>query len=430
MKKVLLITYYWPPAGGSGVQRPLKFAKYLREFGWEPVILTVADGEFPEIDNTLLKEVPNDIVVIKRPIREPYSIFKLFTGKKKEEKVNPNFFSQKKKGFLSNVAVFIRSNFFIPDARMWWIKPTSKFLVEYLKENKIDAIISTGPPHSLHVIAKNVKAKTNIPWLADFRDPWTEIDYFKELILLPFAKKKHEQMEKEVLKAADKVVCVTPSWSQSLEKIGGRKVDIVFNGFDPADFSNDPVTLDKKFTVVHTGMFSKGRNHEVLWKAMAELVKENKEFADQIEIHFYGSVDGSVNEYAQQYGILDKVTIHKYVPHTEIVKIIRQSQVLYSSINDTPNSKGILTGKLFEYMATKRPILCIGPLDGDSGHVIKESQCGLISSFDDVENLKKNILTFFEAFLQNIEISNNSKIEIYSRKYLTGKLANLLNEIA
>ncbi|HTF81346.1 MAG TPA: glycosyltransferase, partial [Cytophagales bacterium] len=323
MKKVLIITYYWPPAGGSGVQRPLKFVKYLREFGWEPIVLTVENGEFPEMDQTLLKEVPQDITIIRRPITEPYSLFKLFTGKKKTEKVNPNFFSQKDKGLLNTISIFIRSNFFIPDARMWWINPTSKFLIDYLKSNKVDAIISTGPPHSLHLIAKKVKEKTNIPWLADFRDPWTDIDYYKELILLPFARKKHERLEKEVLVSADRVVCVTPSWAKGLEDNGGRPVDIVFNGFDPDDFANTPIALDEQFTVVHTGMFSKGRNHEVFWKAMSELVKENKDFSEKLEIHFYGSVDNSVNLYAAQYGLSHKVTIHSYIPHSEIVNVIR-----------------------------------------------------------------------------------------------------------
>ncbi|MBE9481851.1 MAG: glycosyl transferase family 1, partial [Bacteroidetes bacterium] len=174
MKKVLIITYYWPPSGGAGVQRWLKFVKYLREFGWEPIVYTPENPEAPDIDNSLEKDIPDNLTVIKRKIWEPYTAYKKFIGQEKEQKINAGFLSENKKPKLSeNISVWIRGNFFIPDARKFWIKPSVKFLTNYLKNNPVDAMISSGPPHSMHMIALGLKQRLGIPWLADFRDPWT-----------------------------------------------------------------------------------------------------------------------------------------------------------------------------------------------------------------------------------------------------------------
>lgn len=427
-KKILILCYYWPPAGGSGVQRHLKFAKYLRDFGWEPIIYTVKNGEYPETDETLLSEVPSGIEIIKRPITEPYTFYKFFTGKKKKDKITPNFFSQKNEGVFQKFAIFLRSNFFIPDARMWWIKPSVRFLDQYLKSNQVDAIISSGPPHSLHLIAKSVHRTTNIPWLADFRDPWTNIDYFKDLVLLPFAKEKHIRLEKEVLSNATRVVTVSPTWAKELAEIGNRGVDVITNGFDESDFALKDVKLDEKFTIVHLGMFSKARNHEVLWQALAELVKENSYFAKDLQVNFYGITDASVSVSAERYGLSQYLNIYAYQPHDEIVKVMASSRVLLLSVHNSPNLQGFVPGKLFEYMASNRPIICIGPENGDSALIIRQTKTGVVSHFNDVIKLKRNIMVLYGDF-----INNNSElgrdIESYTRRGLTAQLAKLLNEM-
>jgi glycosyltransferase involved in cell wall biosynthesis len=429
MKKVLIICYYWPPAGGSGVQRPLKFAKYLRDFGWEPIIYTAKNGEYPEMDETLLSEVPTGLEVIHRPIWEPYTFYKFFSGKKKKERITPNFFSQKKVGFVQQLAIFIRSNFFIPDARMWWIKPSVQYLTEYLKTNPVDAIISTGPPHSLHLIGKGLKENTGIPWLADFRDPWTNIDYFKDLTLLPFAKEKHQRLEKEVLEKADKVLAVSPTWGKELGELGSRKVEVITNGFDETDFVHHAGSLDDKFTIVHPGMFSKARNHEIFWQALAELVQENPYFARDLSILFYGITDASVVEKANKYGLEKYVEVGKYVPHHEIVKIMASAWVLLLSVHDSSNLQGFVPGKLFEYLASKRPILCIGPTNGDSAHIIKSTQAGTVVDFHDKHKLKITLMAYYGSFINKFTNIETQGIEKYSRRSLTGELATLLDEM-
>lgn len=430
MKKVLFISYYWPPSGGSGVQRSLKFVKYLPQFNWEPIVYTALNGEMPEKDESLLKEIPQEIKVIKRSIFEPYSFYKIFAGKSQKEKINPNFFTQKNDNWKDRMAIWIRSNFFIPDARMFWISPSIKFLTKYVKDNNIDAIISTGPPHSMHLIALGVKRNTGIPWLADFRDPWTNIDFYSKLNLTSWADNLHHKLERKVLSQADEVVMAGYTWANEMSLIGNRIVKPLLNGFDPEDFSNvSSIKLDEKFTIVHLGMFSKGRNHEVLWKALSELCFENIEFANDLSFRLYGKYDNSALTYMDKYGLQSQTVFYSYIPHNEIVKVQAASQVLYLSVNDTPNVKGIMTGKVFEYLAVKRPILCIGPEDGDAAKIIIESKAGLVSGFQDLEKLKSNIRFFYNNFKQGLIFEGGSDILKYSRKSITKQLASMLDEI-
>ena len=247
MKRVLIITYYWPPSGGSGVQRWLKMSKYLPEYGWQPVIYTTEDAEYPIVDPSLEKDVTPEAEVIRRPIVEPYSFYKKFLGVKKEETVKMGFIEEKEKkhGWKENLSLWIRGNLFIPDARCWWVKPSVRYLKEYLKEHPVDAIISTGPPHSMHLIAMKLKEALGLPWIADFRDPWTEIDYYDELHLTKRSDRKHHCLEHEVLTKADNVVTVGPDGARRLEKLGAKDVATIYNGFDRDDDAHTPVTLSE-----------------------------------------------------------------------------------------------------------------------------------------------------------------------------------------
>lgn len=430
-KKVLFITYYWPPSGGSGVQRPLKFVKYLQHFGWEPIVYTVENGEFPEYDESLLKEIPENIKVIKRPIFEPFSIYKWFIGQKKDYKLVAGYMHQKKASkWTEKLALWVRSNLFIPDARMFWIRPSIFFLSKYLKKNKVDAIITTGPPHSVHVIGLGLKKITKLPWLADFRDPWTQIDYWDDLKLTQFADRTHRKLEKDVLNHADKVVCVSPTWGEGLAEIGSRPIDYISNGYDEEDMHDEvSVALDTDFTIVHIGMMGKSRNHEVFWQAIKECRELNEVLKKNLKVKLYGKLDPSVQESVKNNGLEACVEIHNYVPHSEIVKIQKSSQVLYLSVNETANAKGILTGKIYEYLAAKRPILCIGPEDGEAAKVVADAGAGVVSGFHDKERLVKNIMSLYHDFQNKKAFEGGNGIEKYSRKKQTEALAELLNQI-
>ncbi|HMR45308.1 MAG TPA: glycosyltransferase family 4 protein [Bacteroidia bacterium] len=430
MKKVLIITYYWPPSGGAGVQRWLKFSKYLREFGWEPVVFTVANGEFPEQDNSFLKDIPKNLEVIKVPIKEPYVIYKLLTGRKKNEKIHAGFLTEKKKkSFLQDFAVWVRGNFFIPDARMLWIKPSVKALQQWLNTNTVDAIASTGPPHTCHLIAMQLKDKTGLPWLADFRDPWTNIDFYKDLKLTRWADKKHHRLEKTVITTADAVVTIGKTMQEEFATQFNRKIECITNGYDDADTSIMPDTLDMKFSLAHIGTMVRTRNPQGLWQALYELLDEIPDLKNHLEIKLAGKVDAAVGESLNHYSLTNYVNRIEYLNHDEVLKVQQQSQVLLLVVNNTPNAKGVVTGKLFEYLAAKRPILCIGPTDGDAAKIIVETQSGHCTAYDDVARIKTILKDYFNKFLKSELISNAKNIEAYCRKNLTEKLSEVLNNI-
>lgn len=430
MKKVLVITYYWPPSGGSGVQRWLKMQKYLAEFGWQPVIYTADNAEYPVEDASLQADVRPDTVVLRKNITEPYSFYKKFLGLKKSNKIKAGFITEKKKtGWKENLSIWIRGNLFIPDARCWWIRPSVRFLLKYTAEHPVDAIISTGPPHSMHLIGMKLHRKTGIPWVADFRDPWTDIDYFPELKLTDAAFRKHLRLEREVLETADKVVTVGSFLVQNLQQHGAKQVELVYNGFD---FSLPKTRTPQpgKFVIAHLGVIPASRNAENLWQALRELLDELDGFANDLELQLTGQVDVSVVESLNAHGLQPYVKLNPYLPYAEAAEAQRSAAVLLLLINNTPQAKGILSGKLFEYLAANRPILAVGPADGDVASILQETQAGHIAGFDDKNSMKTILENYYKLFRngQLLCHSDMEAIDRYSRRNLAGKYADILQQ--
>jgi hypothetical protein len=276
MKKVLIITYYWPPAGGPGVQRWLKFVKYLPDFGVEPVVYAPLNPHYPLQDASLEQEVPNGMEVIKHKILEPYSVSKLLSQKQTTTISSGIIAEEEKQSLLQKMMLFIRGNLFIPDARVLWVKPSVKFLKDYLQKNKIDTIITTGPPHSLHLIGLELQKQLQVKWIADFRDPWTNIGYHKKLKLTGRAAKKHEKLELEVLKTADQIVTTSFTTAEEFRQKTTRPVTVITNGYD--NTTKNSVEPDASFTIAHIGSLLSGRNPLNLWKVLGELVVENENF--------------------------------------------------------------------------------------------------------------------------------------------------------
>lgn len=412
------------------MQRWLKFVKYLRQYGWEPVVFTVEDGEFPERDNSLLKDVPDGIEIIREPIKEPYLLYKLFIGRGKKEKIHAGFLTEKKKNsLLQNIAVWIRGNFFIPDARMLWIKPSVNKLQKWLTQNKVDALVSTGPPHSCHLIAMKLRKLTGIPWLADFRDPWTKIDYYKDLKLTARADRKHQRLEREVISYADAVVTVGKTMQEEFATLVSRDIDCITNGYDDDDITKENVVPDTEFSIAHVGTMVKTRNPVALWKALSELLEEESGLKSHLLLKLVGKVDVAVQESLTQFGLHTYVKFTDYLNHDDVVKVQRQSQILLLVINRTHNAKGVLTGKLFEYMAARRPVICIGPVDGDAAEIVNETQCGKAVDYDDVNSLKKIVRDYYMQYLQHRLNTSSVNVEKYSRRALTEKLVQVLDRI-
>ncbi len=431
LKKFLLITYYWPPAGGAGVMRWAKMSKYIAQYGWQPVIYTPEDGEMPVYDESLLKEIPKEIEIVKTPIWEPYNLYKAFLGRKKKDKLYSGFINENKKVSLSQkISVFIRGNFFIPDARKFWIKPSVIFLKKYLKDHSIDAIVSTGPPHSMHLIGLRVHLATGIPWIADFRDPWTNIDFYSDLHLTKLADARHKLLEKKVLVNASKIVTVTWRSRDEFKVLSGRDDIIVIpNGFDDADFELKQQPLDEQFSIVHIGSMNKDRNPHVLWSALKAVVKESPDLKSKLHIKLVGPVDFSIRESIEKEGLQSFTTIIEFVPHTEAVEIQQQSQVLLLMINHSPNASTIIPGKLYEYLGSGRPILAIGPKDSDSAKVLELTKGGVVHGYDDVENLKSRILEYFELYKSGALVGNAEGIQKFTRRSLASDYAGVLDEL-
>jgi len=425
MKKLLIITYYWPPAGGAGVQRWLKFAKYLARKDYQLYIYTAANPESPQEDLLLKKDIPDNAIVIKKEIWEPTNLYKKFTGHKGN--INAGFLTEKgnnNKKWKQNLSLYVRGNLFIPDAKKFWIRPSVQFLKEYITKNKIDTLITTGPPHSLNIIGLKLKQQLNIRWIADFRDPWTSIDFYKDLKLSTWADKKHHHLEKQVLTTADHVVVIGETMRKEFMQITKKdNISVITNGYDAEDFEGFSKGKSKDFIITHVGSINKDRNHSIFWYTLAKLIKESPRFKEKIKLKLLGKLDAVVYESIKKYSLEKYVEIIDYLPHQEIIQYLFNADILYLPINNTPNAKGILTGKFFEYLATKNPILAIGPTDGDIAKILKETQAGTICDFNDKETLQKQIQKYFED--ERTEIKS-MKIEKYNRAFLTEQLISLL----
>ena len=422
--KALIITYYWPPSGGSGVQRWLKFVKYLRDFDVEPVVYTVKDPSYAILDVDLQKEVPLGIEILRQPIFEPNNLLSLFGSKKKKTSagfLNPN------PSFFGKIAQYIRANYFIPDARKFWIKPSVKYLTAYLKDNNIDVVITTGPPHSTHLIGLKLKEKLNVKWIADFRDPWTEIDYFHQLPLTKKAIERHHTLEKRVVEKADTVLVIGNTIASSYKKIS-KNVEVITNGYDTVS-SESKIPLDTTFSLVHIGLMNADRNHQILWQALQEICTENPDFKNDLELKFIGALAKGVTKDIEKYKLQNNTTFIDYVPHHEVLHYQQSAQVLLLAVNKVPSAKGIITGKIFEYLQANRPILAIAPIDGDLNEIIKNTKTGVVVGFDDIEKVKKVLSQFYSDFKnKKLEVSGRG-IEQYHRKELTKKLAGIINRL-
>ncbi|MHB9142154.1 MAG: glycosyltransferase [Paludibacter sp.] len=430
MKKVLIITYYWIPSGGSGVQRWVKFAKYLRDFGWEPIIYTPLNPEFPSIDHSFEKDITNDITVLKTPIWEPYNFYRKL-ARRKNEPINAGFISENKKhGWKDKLSVWIRGNFLIPDPRKFWVRPSVNYLTNYLKSNPVDAIITTGPPHSMHLIGLGLKSSfPSLPWIADFRDPWTNVYYFKDLKISWFANSVHKRLEKKIIRNADCVLVVSRGMKDEFELLNPKKIEIITNGFDQDDIPEAKLTLDQKFSISHIGLLTERQNPHILWKVLSEICETNSEFKSDLRIQLIGKIDFSVLDSIQKSGLQEQLIKIPYLPHDEAIAKQQSSQVLLLLLLNQAGTKAILTGKLFEYLAAKRPVLAIGSTDGDASAVLKQTGSGFMVDFEDEVTTKQIVLDYYSRYKTNSLIIKLESVEQFSRRSLTGELANLLNSL-
>lgn len=423
MKKVLVITYYWPPAGGPGVQRWLKFVTYLRTFNIEPIVYIPANPHYPIQDKSLQSEVPKGIKILDHPIKEPYALARILSSKK-TKRISSGIIETKNQSFLEKALLYVRGNFFIPDARKYWVKPSIKYLSEIVAKEEINTVISTGPPHSVHLIGHGLKNALKVTWIADFRDPWTTIGYHKKLRLTAASRKKHKALEKMVLTTADKIIVTSETTKNEFDGLTQKPIHVITNGYE-SDYLGG-ANLDERFTIAHIGSLLTGRNPTNLWKALQDLARENEVFRADLCLEFIGVVSKDVLDSMYRYELAPYIKLRGYVSHAEALRRQQRAQMLLLVEIDSNETKGIIPGKLFEYMAARRPILALGPKDWDAGKIVSQTGSGTVFSYDANESLKKSISNAYAEFKKGNLKVDSKDINQYSRKNLTKELADLL----
>jgi len=429
-KKVLIIAYYWPPSGGSGVQRWLKFVKYLPQYGWAPYVFTPENPAFAVRDESLLKDVPAEAEVLHFPIWEPYEAFlalsKVMGGKPRSARPT-DLVSTGKRSLFQRVSTWARGNLFIPDPRVFWVRPSVRFLADFLEANPIRTIVTTGPPHSLHLIG--LKLKQQIPslhWVADFRDPWSEWGFLDTLRAGAWARRRHKKLERTVLQKADEVITITPFYVRQFSTLGGRPVHLLTNGFDEDDFKALTLTRPTQFTIRHIGIVNEKCDPRPFMQAVRAAMLASADFAAHTRVEFIGEVHPQFQADVRASPELNALThFPGSVPHKELLKIYGTSSLLVLVLTGYKDAEGYMPGKLFEYLATGLPVLGVGPEQGDAAQLLRASGAGEMLDGSRQEPLRDVLLREFEAWRQASAQVARSDYSAYSRRMITGKLTEL-----
>ncbi len=422
-KKVLIVTYYWPPAGGPGVQRWLYFVKYLSQFGIKPVVFIPKNPDYPILDDSLAKEISNlDIEIIQFPIVEPYALAKRFNKKGTTSMSKGVFPKESEQTKIQKALLWVRGNCFVPDARVLWVKPSIAFLKNYIEEHHIDSIITTGPPHSVHLIGLGLKRKLHLNWIADFRDPWTAIGYHDKLKLGKKAAKKHLALEKEVLEESDLVLVTSKGTQKHFKTKTKNEIKVITNGFEP-DVIGRKASLDSEFSISHIGSLLSDRNPKMLWEVLSELIQEEKKFAKYFKLRLAGVISDAIIESIQEYGLEDYLDNKGYVSHEAALELQQSSQLLLLIEIDSEETKQIIPGKLFEYLKASRPIMAIAPEGSEVATIIAETSSGETFGYQEKEALKTHIYNCFRLFEKKALNVHTSSLEKYTREKLTEQLS-------
>lgn len=431
-RRVLILSYYFPPAGGPGVQRVLKFTKYLPDFDWTPVVLTVREGAYPARDASLGRDVPAEAEVHRTTSWDPHRLYARLTGQSDDD-VAVGSLEGEEEGWTERLGRWVRANVFLPDARVGWVPFAVWRGRQLLAEKDIDVILTSGPPHSTHLIGAALQWRTGVPWVADFRDPWTDINYYHELPHTKVARRLDAALERMVVRRARAVTAVSPTWRDLLARKADREdadaFSVVQNGFDPDDIFPEGAPLDDVFAITHVGSLYASRNPEGLWCAVRRL--RDAHDAPQLRIRLVGTVDPPVWTSLHRHGLEDITEHVSYVPHADAVDYMRRAGLLLLSIEEFPAAEGMMTGKIYEYLASGRPVVGVGPADGDAAALLRKTEGGQLFDREDVSGLIQFLRAHYEAWERGTPYAGASPdaLQPYRRKAQTGTLADVLDTV-
>ncbi len=433
LKDVLLIAYYFPPAGGPAAQRILQFVSNLPEFGWRPSVLTVGEGAFPDSDRSLLREIPPSIDVYRTRSWDPFAWYsRLVSGDTDEkEDVPAGSLGESSRSFVERAARWIRANIFIPDARVGWWPFAVREGKHLLARGRFDAILSTGAPHSVHLIGRSLHRSTGIPWLADLHDPWTDISYYEEFPHTDLARSIDETLERSVLEEASTVTTVSPSWKHLFEEKGASRCTVVENGFSTEAFDGGPDPSEDEFILSYVGRLYASRNPVIVWDALERLERENQ--IPELRVRLIGTVDASVRRQVAGRGLQNRVDAVGFVPHREALAAVMRSRLLLLVIEQFARSDGMITSKLYEYIASERPVLGIGPPEGDAADLLTTTGAGKMFGWEgSSESVARFIRKHYRAWKEGYPIAGalRKNLQPYTWRAQTGRLAEALNRLS
>jgi glycosyltransferase involved in cell wall biosynthesis len=429
-RRVLILTYYWPPAGGPGVQRFLKFARYLGEFGWEPVIITPRDGSWPYRDESLLADVPPGLRVVHTATREPFAWYNRLTGG--EGKTVPVAMTgfRDSRSPVQRLAKWIRANAFIPDARVGWKPFALKAAREEIRRGGVQAIITTGPPQSTHLAGLELKRTTGLPWVADFRDPWTTVYYNAFFPRSQRTRRKDQALEDAVLRGADHVTVISSGMAEEFRD-RARALTVLYNGYDEKDLYTGAPEPDERFRLAYVGNMKPNQQVPALWRALAAVAKRDAGFARQLCLHFTGSLDPGVREAIAAAGLEHNLLSDAFVAHAEATRRMAQAALLLFVVPDAPDNRRIITGKIFEYLASNTRMLSIAPTDGDAAAILNRAGRRPVLDYADQAGMEREIERAYRDWVAGGGFplrEPGGEYQQFSRRSLSGQLAALLDQ--
>ena len=432
---ILLVVFYWPPAGGVSSQRWLKMTKYLAAAGHKVTVIAGTENLFPIIDDSLAIQVPDTIEVHRVNMWDPRFIYSWLSKNSKKrrgaekEKIDA-MLHLKNRSWKQQLMLWIRANFFIPDARAPWIRPAFKKAVQIIKKDDFDFVVSSGPPHSVHIVARKIKKQFRIKWISDFRDPWMDIGYLDKMPMTKWADLKHRRLERAVVRESDGVVLVSDHWKEKYDEFKPNHSMVIYNGFDSPDFGDIEVTVPATFTIGYVGRIDLDRHVPILWDAIEEIRMEDEAFQNDFHFKFVGPIDTAVKDDIDGRSIKSEITYIPFVSHHEALQHMVDSTVLLLVINQhEENAKGRMTSKIFEYLAARRPILMLGPKSSDPAKLLMKTQGGLVAPSNDKHLIKEAIRRLYQDFKNGRYQPNSVNLQSYSRSKLTEQFIEFMHQM-